>query len=466
MTAAKPLRILIADDEEIVRHTLGHYLRELGHEIDEAMDGVQALKKIDKGDYDLALVDVRMPGMDGLTLLGKIRDLNSDTSVVIITAHGNMEMTIKALRLGAADFITKPVKLFELDAVVEKSLRVRSLQQQARRLHETIGGLQSLDQIRTGNRHFIGASAETDRVTEQIKRIVAAGCDSILITGETGTGKEIVAREIHFSAGPNDSPFIAVSCPALPDTLVESELFGHMKGSFTGASADRAGYFELADGGTLFLDEVGDLSAPAQATLLRVLETRTLRRVGGSKEITVNVRVIAATNAPLDQFIEKGKFRQDLYYRLNTYAIHLSPLRERREDILPLARHFLTSYSLSRGLKFEGISKEAEQVLLNYDYPGNARELRNMVERAAILSLSGRIEPEHLYLPPGSTDRTKPALGPEAAEKKPSPVSGGEERDRILAALESTRWNRRQAARELGMPYSTFRFKMQKYNIR
>jgi transcriptional regulator with GAF, ATPase, and Fis domain len=280
------------------------------------------------------------------------------------------------------------------------------------------------------------------------------GCDTLLITGETGVGKEVLAREIHFTSMSGEDPFIVVNCPALTDTLAESELFGHVKGSFTGATADRAGYFELADGGTLFLDEVGDLSPSAQAMLLRVIETRTFRRIGGSKEIKVQMRVIAATNAPLDQRVEEGQFRRDLFYRLNVYRIHLLPLRERKDDIVPLAEHFLTSYANAKGLKFEGFSEEAKEALLSYDFPGNARELRNIVERAAILCGPGLITPEHLNLQP--VLKTSPA--------KPEEMNG--ERSKIVSALEQCDWNRRKAAEILDMPYSTLRYKILKLDIK
>ncbi|MBI4553341.1 MAG: sigma 54-interacting transcriptional regulator, partial [Candidatus Latescibacteria bacterium] len=393
------LAILLVDDEEIIHQTIGDYLRESGHRVDSARNGAAAVKMIQEHDYDLALTDLLMPGMDGLALLSRTQELQPDLSVVLITGHGNMETAIQALRLGAVDFLTKPVKLLELDAVLEKASRVRALRRDKRALRETVGRIQATDDARQRNRSLVGISPAIRRVRDQIQQAVDAGCETILITGETGTGKEVVAREIHFLAGSDSSPFIAVSCPAIPDSLIESELFGSVKGAFTGASVDRAGYFELAHGGTLFLDEIADLSASAQAALLRVLETRTLRRVGGAKEVSVDVRVVAATNTLLEDLVEAGKFRRDLLYRLNLYTIHLTPLRERREDILPLAEHFLSLYAARRGLRFEGFSPEAQQHLMSYEFPGNARELHHIIERAAILARSGQILPVHLSLP-------------------------------------------------------------------
>ncbi len=452
------LRILLADDEDSVRETISGYLRELGQQVDDVSDGIAALKSMEAVDYDLGLVDVRMPGMDGFTLLKKVQEIRPELSFVIITGHGSMEMAIQALRMGAADFLTKPVKLLELDAVLEKAMRIRELRQDRRHLRETIGGIQASDDIRTRNRSLVGSSTKTKKLRAQIRQAVEAKCETILITGETGTGKEVVAREIHFQGSSDDRPFIAVSCPALLDSLVESELFGHVKGSFTGATGDRAGYFELSDEGTLFLDEVADLSSATQAALLRVLETRTLRRVGGAKEISVDIRVIAATNAPLESYVDNGKFRRDLFYRLNVFSIHLSPLKERRDDIMPLAEHFLSIYSATRGLEFDGFSPDTKKMLMEYHFPGNARELRNLVERAAILSRSGQIQAEHFNLPEGSGEAAAaaPSLGGDHHEQ---------ERSQILNALEAAKWNRRQAAKDLGMPYSTLRYKLQKFGI-
>ena len=455
----RPLRILLVDDEDIVHRTIGDYLRKSGHEVDEARNGLAALAQIEKQDYELSLVDVRMPGLDGMALLEKAQELRPEMSVVIVTGHGNMDTVVQALRLGAADFLTKPIKLLELDASLEKCLHLRALQQDRRHLREVIREIQASGDHRDANWRLVGDSEATGKAREEIRRAVEAGCQTIVVTGETGTGKEVVSRELHFQASSGDSPFIAVSCPALPDSLIESELFGHVKGAFTGATEHRAGYFELADGGTIFLDEIGDLSPAAQLALLRVLETRTLRRVGGSEEVQIDVRVIAATNAPLEELVNSGEFRRDLFYRLNVYTIRLRPLRERQDDILPLAEHFLSAYAATRHLHFDGFSVSAQRLLREYDYPGNVRELRNIVERAAILCRSGQIETEHLNLPDVAE-----------AEARPAPASTGaredEERDQLLKALEEARWNRRQAAKALNMPYSTLRYKLSKLQIK
>jgi len=452
-----PLNILLADDEEIIHQTIGEYLEELGHKVDGVRDGISALKAIELGNYDLALVDIRMPGMQGLSLLARIQEIQPDISVVIITAHGSMEIAVQALRLGAMDFLSKPIQLLELDAMLERIIQLNFLKQERNHLRDTIRGLQSSENLREHNRRFIGVSQATQDVRKKIQQAVEAECDNILITGETGTGKEVIAREIHFLASSDESPFIAVSCPALPESLIESELFGHEKGSFTGATSDRAGHFELAEGGTLFLDEVADLSPLAQAKLLRVLETRNLTRIGGSKEIKINVRVISATNSDLEELVKSGKFRQDLFYRLNVFRIHLFPLRDRQEDIIPLAEHFLSNYAAPRRLKFSGFSENAKMRLLSYGYPGNARELRNIVECAAILSRSGEIGGKHLTL----------INYPSSSFGQPETKKADEfhEREEILKALEEAKWNRKQAAAILGIPYSTLRYKIQKLRI-
>ena len=448
------MNILLADDEEIVFQTLGDVLRDPGHQLAEARDGLSALQMIQSTEYDLALVDVRMPGLDGISLLAKAREIQPDMAIVMISGHGDVEIAVQAMRLGASDLLRKPIRLTELKAALVRAAQMQALRDDARRLRETIREVQASDDLRSGYRELVGHSVATDQVRKQIELAVKTGCETVLITGETGVGKEVVAREIHYRAGSHASPFIAVSCPALPETLIESELFGHAKGAFTGATCARAGCFELADGGTLFLDEVGDLSDSAQATLLRASETRTVRRVGSSQEVKVNVRFVAATNSPLADRVATGRFRRDLFYRLNLFTIHVSPLRERRRDILPLAEHFLSGYATSRGLHFESFSKHAKASLLAYGFPGNARELRNLVERAAMVSGSGQIQVEHLAFPLEA--------GRSASSRRSDPKR---ERTDILRVLEETSWNRTEAAQVLGIPYSTFRYKMKKLGI-
>lgn len=452
----KPLAILIVDDEEIIHQSVGAYLSKRGHRVDWALDGQAGLERLAAQPCNLVLVDVRMPGMDGLAFLAAARQRHPELCCVVITGHADVDTAVEALRLGADDFLRKPIHLHELDATIEKIRRLQQLRRDGRRLRQVITTVQHWEDVRAQRTEFIGRSAATQQVRDKIERLAAAGCETVLVSGETGTGKEIVARELH-RGGPNEgAPFIAVTCPAIPDSLIESELFGHVKGSFTGATQDRAGCFELADGGTLFLDEVGDLSARAQAALLRVLETRTFRRVGGADEIRVSLRVIAATNAPLQERVAAQTFRGDLFYRLNVYLIELLPLRQRREDILPLAEHFLAACARNRGLPGTTLSAAAVQQLLAYDFPGNARELLHMMERATLLSDAATILPEHLGLRPGDASVSIPATA------TPADL----ERLRLRHALEAAHWNRRQAARDLGMGYSTLRRKIAELGLK
>lgn len=449
------LDILIVDDEQVVHETLGDYLTDLGHRVMHAADGLAGLQSIRETEFDVALVDIRMPRLDGMALIEKAQAICPGTSCVVITGHAEMQTAIEALRRGAADFLVKPVGLEELDAVLAKACRLQQLRRDSLHLREAIRGIQH-SLVRSGGWQFVGNSSAAHRIREQIAEAARAQCKAILITGDTGTGKEVVARALHLASFGEGVPFIPVNCPALPRDLVESELFGHTKGAFTGAGTDRAGAFELADGGTLFLDEIGDLASAAQASLLRVLETRCFRHVGGSKEIAVNVCVIAATNVDVAKSMERGILRRDLYYRLNAYHIHLPPLRERKEDILPLAKHFLAVLGQDRGRICEGITPRAAEWLVRQDFPGNARELRNIIERAWIMYQSSG---EH-----GPLDILH--LSHFILEKDSPDVSrADDELVRLRSALEACRWNRRQAARELGMPYSTLRYKISRFGI-
>ena len=311
---------------------------------------------------------------------------------------------------------------------------------------------------RTQNRYLVGDSPATQEVRERIRQAVEANVDTILLTGETGTGKEVVAQEIHFQASLEEQPFIAVNCSALPESLVESELFGHVKGAFTDATADRAGYFEMANNGTLLLDEIADLPLDIQTKLLRVLDTRTLRRIGGTQEIAFQERIISAFNRDPPQLVKSGQFRSDLFHRLNVFPIHLTPLRNRSKDILPLGNHFLDAYTARSGRSFDGFSEEAKSSLLDYQYPGNVRELRNIVERTAILcppevSLIGA---EHLDIQEYPSEEL-PSQSDQSSDEN--------EYERILRTLEENQWNRSRVAKKLGIPYSTLRYKMDKLGI-
>ncbi|MGA1870513.1 MAG: sigma-54-dependent transcriptional regulator [bacterium] len=471
------LRILLVDDEQIVHQTLTPYLQYAGHQIDNAYEGDTALHLIETNNYDLAFIDVVMPDESGLSLSSRIEKMCPRLPIVIISARGDMDMVIRALRLGAIDFLRKPIKLREVDKVLKKAHHTGYIRKRQTFLEDTIKGSRTSEYLSLLNTQLVGISPAINEVRRQIQLAVEAQCETILISGETGTGKEVIAHTIHCMGSTEKQPFIAINCPALPDSLVESELFGHVKGAFTGASKDKPGAFELANKGTLFLDEIADLALSTQAKLLRVLETRRLKRLGGTREISVDIRLISATNIPLEALVTSRRIRTDLYYRLNLFTIRLIPLRERTDDIIPLAEYFLSNYLKGRKLPVKGISQEAKDRLMGYKFPGNARELRNIIERAAILCKTHLIEPEHLNFPLSNTDvpyssqssKEKELISIEKSSSETHSrvdiLNEEKERKYILNALENTRWNRRQAAKDLGIPYSTFRYKLKKYGI-
>ena len=456
MAEERKLRIILADDEKVIHEIIGDYLKDAGHRVHNAYDGKEALGCIEEQAFDMAIIDLKMPKIDGLTLLNRIREIRPMLPVIIATGHGSMETAIQALRSGADDFLVKPVKFFELDAVLEKSMQIGLIRQKNRTLTETISAIQSGRIGHPSSWKMVGVSPAITQTKTQIRQIVESGCDPVLITGETGCGKEVAARRIHREAFGEAAPFIAVSCPAIPETLFESELFGYERGAFTGAGADKTGIFEMADGGTLFLDEISEISPSAQAVLLRVIEERKFRRVGGRKEIKTNVRIIAASNANLEDLMETGRFRTDLYYRLAVYPIYIPPLRQRKDDIIPLAEHFFKKNVSTRNIPSSHFSEEAKALLMTYDFPGNVRDLRNIVARAAILAKGGQIIPDYLFLSYPKKDKT-------FAET--SQVDEPAEREQIIKALDKVNWNRKQAACNLGIPYSTLRYKIKTLRI-
>ena len=439
------MHILLTGNDEIIHTSLRDYLRNLGHQVEVTRDGYTLLKRISAQNYNLVLVDLRIPDINDIELLTKIQQNGQDMRVVLISGTEIMKTLIETLRLDEATILPQSIQPLNFDTERNNRGQTNNLRT-------------SHSKPRIQNEYLVGNSASTQQVRERIRQAVGAKVDTIFITGETGTGKEVVAREIHLQGSSEEQPFVAVNCSALSESLVESELFGHVEGAFTGATTDRIGYFELANNGTLFLDEIADLAVHIQAKLLRILETRTLIRVGDTQEVSFQERVISAFNRDPAPVIKSGQFRRDLFHRLNIFPIHLTPLRERPEDILPLADHFLAAYTAKSGRSFDDFSEGAKSILLDYPYPGNVRELRNIVERTAILcppevSLIGA---EHLDIQ-GDASEKQLLQSDESVD--------GTEHQWILQALEETRWNRRQAAKNLGLPYSTFRFKMSKLGI-
>jgi len=380
-------RILLAEDEAISLKHLTYALEKEGYAITGAADGSEAYALFEKGTFDVIIADIKMPGMDGLTLLEKIKEKDPDTDVIIITGFGSIESAIDAMKKGASEYVTKPFNLDELHIKIAKVLEKKRIEKENTALKVSLG----IDQ----DFPFIAKSRTMQRVVEVIKSITASDCN-VLLTGESGVGKGLVAKIIHHSSARKERPFLALNCAVFSEELLASELFGHEKGAFTGAVTTKKGLLEIADTGTIFLDEIAEMSPTIQAKLLKVIEDREFMRVGGIRSIRVDVRFIAATNQNLTAIIKEGKFREDLYYRLNVMDIYIPPLRERRGDIVPLTQHFLHKYTKKENKKITAFTKEAMDTLLSYGFPGNVRELENIVERAVILEKNTTIHAESL----------------------------------------------------------------------
>ena len=446
------LRILFADDEAHLRDLMQMELPRLGHEVTVCPDGTAALKALERGSFDAALLDIRMPGITGIDVLTQIKQLSPDTQVILLTGHATVDTAVQALRLGAFDYLTKPCKWAELEVILNRVAERRDLSNKAVALESRLKAAEGAPLI-------IGETPAMQQVRRLIETIAPTDA-TVMILGETGTGKELVARNLHERSDRAQRAFIPVNCGALPENLVESELFGHRKGAFTGAESNRKGLFEVANGGTLFLDEVGELDKSVQVKLLRFLESGEIRRVGENEPFRVDVRVVCATNRDLREMVSNDQFREDLFFRLNTFEIILPPLRERRYDVPELARHMLSRYAARRGLTETSISPEAVEVLTAHDWPGNIRELANAVERALILAGNGPIRPEHLptQLParnrpqPGSA---QPIGGPHFAIPDGNPTLRDIEMSYIQVVLEKHNGNKPAASKELGISLKT-----------
>jgi len=444
-------RVLIADDEEAARRSLGQILSEDGYEVFLASDGEEALRLVAEQSPDILLSDLRMPRLDGHELLARVRQGYPDVALVIMTAHGTIRSAVKAVQEGAEDYLTKPIDVEDLERVLERILKKRRLIAETRILRERLDEKYSFENI-------IGRSPEMLEVFRLVEQ-VAPSQASILITGESGTGKELIAQAIHQRSPRRDAPFVKVACAALPETLLESELFGHERGAFTGALARRAGRFEIAAGGTIFLDEIGDIPMGMQVKLLRFLQEHQFERIGGNQTLTVDVRVIAATHRNLAALIREGKFREDLYYRLNVIEIPLPPLRARAHDIPLLVNFYVRRFAAANSKEVSGLTDEALAALMAYDWPGNVRELEHAIERAIILARSSEID---LALFPSLPKTVKPA------RRDNGPVVPGAtlddiERDAILRTLEAVGGSTSRAAAVLKISARTIQYKIKQY---
>jgi two-component system nitrogen regulation response regulator GlnG len=466
-------RILVADDEDSLRWVLERGLRQAGHEVSAVKNGEEALAAFQEVPFDLVFLDVRMPGLDGITALERLRQIRPDAYVVVMTAHGTMDTAIKAMQRGAYDYLAKPFDLDEVLLLTERALSASRLTLEVARLRR---GLQEVREFSA----LIGRHPRMQEVYKTIGRI--AGTDvTVLLRGESGTGKELVARAIHHYSRRSGRPFVAVSCAAIPGSLLESEMFGHERGAFTDAKERRLGKFELAHGGTLYLDEIGDMPVDLQTKLLRALQERRIERVGGHESIAVDVRVLAATNRDLEGLMREGRFREDLFYRLNVVALHLPPLRERRRDIPLLVEHFLAKYAEELGER--GIAPEALDRLVGHDWAGNVRELENVIQRAMVMAASGVILPEHLPVGPVSAAASvaMDSTLEEVMERKLMDCVRGlrergsanlydlvvslVEKPLLRAVLRETSGNQVRAAQILGINRNTLRKKLTEHGI-
>jgi two-component system NtrC family response regulator len=448
---AEPFRILVVDDEPTQLELVGGFLRKQGFEVAETASGRAAVARFKHEPFDLVLTDQRMPDLSGLDVLETVRSVSPDTAVVIMTAYGTIETAVSAVKAGAADYLAKPLNLDELLHRIHQIQDRRRLLTENRELRAALAERHRVEGI-------IGESGPMQEVLSVVRRVAASDA-TVLIRGESGTGKELIAKALHYASPRAASALVKVNCAALAESLLEAELFGHEKGAFTGAVAARKGRFELADGGSLFLDEIGDLPPHLQVKLLRVLQEREFERVGSSRPIKVDVRLLAATHRSLETLVREGRFRDDLYYRINVVTIQLPPLRERREDLPLLIDHFLRAFADKNGKRLRGLTREAREALLRYDYPGNVRELENLIERAVVLTRDDVVGLADLPL-----TLDPQAAGPETGPRLVAAVEGLERR-MIREALAKADGIQTRAAELLGIGERVLRYKLKKYGL-
>jgi len=452
--------ILVADDQRSMREFLDIMLKKEGYRVTLASNGEEVFRLIEKDLFDLALLDIRMPRQDGISALKRIKTVSPEMIVIMMTAYASADTAIKAMKEGAYDYITKPFKIDEIKLIIQNALEKRHLREENLLLKQVVR-----ERYHFGN--IIGQSPKMLELYDFLEK-VAPTKTNILITGESGTGKELVAKAIHYNSPRRDKPFVTLNCGAIPESLIESELFGHMRGAFTDAIATKKGLFEVADEGTLFLDEISEIPLMMQVKLLRVLQDREFKRVGGTEDIRVDVRIISATNKDLEEAVREKQFREDLFYRLNVIQIRLASLRERKEDIPLLADHFLKKYSEELGKQISGISPEALRILVQYDYPGNVRELQNIIERAVALETSSELSAHNLssYLEEQLPFRKRPIdLEIPTEGISLEKVVEDVERTLLLKALDRTKGIKKKAAELLQINFRSMRYRLEKYGL-
>ncbi len=455
-------KILVVDDEQSLRDVLSIMLKRAGYAVTSAMDGEEAIELLNKEIFDLVITDLRMPKIDGMEVLKAVKSASPGTVVLIITAFASADSAVEAMKQGAYDYLTKPFQVDEVQLIIRNALEKRRLTTENMLLKREMASQSSFAQL-------VGQSEAMQKVFDVVRK-VADSKSNVLICGESGTGKELVARAIHYNSARSVMPFVAVNCSAVPEMLLESELFGHMKGSFTGAIANKAGLFEVADGGTIFLDEIGDTTPTIQVKLLRVIQEREFRRVGGNHDVKVDVRVVAATNKDLEKAVADGSFREDLYYRLDVIPIRLPPLRMRAGDIPLLVTHFLERFAKESGKPKPVISQEAMHVLLSHEWRGNVRELENLIERVVAFATTELVTDAevHGWLHRPATQSQHPTMPMDLTDEglDLEGLINGIEKDLLLKALERSKWVKKKAARMLRLNTRSFRYRLEKYAIK
>lgn len=453
-------KILVIDDEKLLRWSLQQNLSKEGYTVITAEKGMEGLTLFKEDSPDITLLDIHLPDVSGITVLQGIKEVHKDALVIMITAFGDIQTAVKTIKLGAYDFVEKPFNIDKLKILVAKALETVSLRKEVSQFRSQLSLKYGFDSI-------IGQSEEMQKIFEIIKKITKSDATTIMLQGESGTGKDLVAKVIHYQSSRGDRPFMEINCTALPETLIESELFGYERGAFTDAKAMKKGLFELADGGTIYLDEIGDMKPSTQAKLLKIIESKMFKRIGGVKDIIVDVRIIAATNKNLAEEVKNGNFREDLYYRLKVIPVFILPLRERQNDIPVLAKYFINEFNREFKKNLKGISKETEKYFKEYPWPGNVRELKNIIERAMILeSDEDYILPEHLPLEFTSEEVATANVKNIGIKIPPGGLDIEEvEKELIRQAVDITRGNQTKAARLLNITRDALRYRMQKFGL-